>query len=468
MQFQRSTAWIASLMGGLIVFFCALSVTGDVAWIFSLCVIFCILLAYGWILQRASRIQVLTELKSWKNQSKLILRAMGEGMFCVNLEGKVTLINAAALRMLGWKSEELLGQHIEDLIRPSAKPLTEKSKEETRKPRVNENFGVEVVDEQFMRRDGSCFPVAYTCSPIVDRDNTITGAVYIFHDDTERQRYESELHQSLNKIESINRELAEARERADKANQAKSLFLANMGHEIRTPLNGVIGITSLLERTELDEKQKKYIQRIRLSGHLLMGLINDILDYSRIEAKELTLERIPTDLHELLYDIDDMLRMAANEKKLELTISFDPKLPRMFLTDPLRLRQILVNLIGNAIKFTERGYVHITITSVAKKNNQDTVRFEIKDTGIGISKDSQSHLFQKFYQADDSITRRFGGTGLGLAICKRLVVLMGGIIGVDSTEGVGSTFWVEIPLESTTTEIALPVAHVVTITAQLP
>lgn len=371
----------------------------------------------------------------WREQAKLVLRYMGEGMFGVDLEDKVTFINAAAVRMLGWRFEDLVGKRIHDLIQPDREPTPQKSGQ---KARVNEHFGVEVIDEQFTRRDGSCFPVAYTCSPIVDKNENITGAIYIFRDDTERKRYESEL--------------ASARERADAANEAKTLFLAAMSHELRTPLNGVVGGIALLEHTQLDAKQAKHIHQIRLSSQLLIGLINDILDYIKIESHQLTLETTPTNLRLLVDEVRDALSMVALQKGLDFRVLVDNDVPKELLVDAMRLRQILTNLIANALKFTEQGYVHVTISVLLQNNQQMTIRFEIKDSGIGIPEDKQSRLFQKFTKADNSMTRRYGGTGLGLAICKQLVELMEGRISFNSIEGVGSTFWVELPLMTTQKE----------------
>lgn len=444
-------------MAALATVLLALGFTKHLAWTLVLAGVGCLFLTYRWISQRTEN-QKLTEevghLQRWKDQSNLILHSMGEGMFGVDLEGKVTFVNAAALRMLGWDADDFIGQLIENVLLKQDNSSADGQQPTSGRARVNEHFGVEVMDEQFRRRNGSSFPVAYTCSPIVDQNNNIAGALYIFRDDTARKRYESELQQYSEEMQSINRELEAARAHADKANNAKSSFLANMSHEIRTPLNGVIGVTSLLERTELNDKQRKHVDRIKQSGQILMGIINDILDYSRIEARELTLEAIPTDLYQLVHDIADMLNVVADEKHLPLRIVIKAGTPQQVLTDPLRLRQVLSNLINNAIKFTSQGQVTVTLSPVntdATDGSPPRVRFEIQDTGIGIPQEKHAQLFQKFYQADASTTRKFGGTGLGLAICKQLVELMEGSIGLESQEDVGSTFWFELPLHQEAT-----------------
>ena len=281
-----------------------------------------------------------------------------------------------------------------------------------------------VVEQRYLGPSGERFH-EISFNPI-QADGRITGVAAFSRNITERHR--------------ANQELKLARNAAETANRLKSEFLANMSHEIRTPMNGVIGMVDLLLKMDLTPEQRQVVDTVRASGESLLVVINDILDFSKVEAGKIELEMVDFNLRELIGGVLDLFRAQAGSKGLKLGAAIDPEIPERLMGDPERLRQVINNLVGNAIKFTAAGEVAVTISRVEEKAGQVVLRFEVRDTGIGIDPAVQPRLFDPFRQADGSTTRKYGGTGLGLAISQRLVTLMKGEISINSTLGHGSTF----------------------------
>ncbi len=268
--------------------------------------------------------------------------------------------------------------------------------------------------------------------------------------------FESEKNHALDALRAANQQLALARDAAHAASETKSRFLANMSHEIRTPMNGVLGMSELLLQRPLEAEDRHRAGTIHRSARALLNLLNDILDLSKLEAGHVVIEEIPADPRQVVGDVVDLLSQTAQEKGLCLVHDLDPALPPIVRMDPLRVRQLLLNLVGNAIKFTEKGEVRVRVRALGPGRDLLFLHFEIQDTGIGIDAAALDTIFDSFTQADPSTTRRYGGTGLGLAICEQLVTQMGGELGVESERGEGATFWFRVPVQVAGEEPAAP------------
>jgi len=302
------------------------------------------------------------------------------------------------------------------------------------------------VTEMTLLQDGRV--IEYCSRPLVVEEKP-AGRVWSFHDITPQRLAHQALQETNEQLEAASSRANEMALKAEMASIAKSQFLANMSHEIRTPMNGIIGMTSLLMQTDLTSEQKQFTQLLKSSGESLLALINDILDISKIEAQKLTLEKLDFNLRETMEEAAELLAFKAAEKNLELACLIPPEVPLLLRGDALRLRQIFINLAGNAIKFTAEGSVVIAAQVVSGNDNTIELKFTVTDTGIGIPVDRQQFLFNSFTQVDGTTTRKFGGTGLGLAISKQLAEMMGGKIGLESEPGKSTQFWFTATFEKT-------------------
>ncbi|MEO5346043.1 MAG: response regulator [Magnetococcus sp. YQC-9] len=378
-----------------------------------------------------------------------LLQTIPEMIWLKNPTGVYLKCNAAFERLLGQTQEQIIGRTDRELFGAEvAEVLRERD--------------LAAMAAALPQTDEAWVPCAGQEQPILREtiktalrmaDGRVLGVLGIGRDITERRRMEIAMARHQQELESLveerthqvlllNAGLEEQATKAIAASEAKSVFLANMSHEIRTPMNAILGLSHLLTTTQLSGEQSAFVAKIQGSGQTLLGIINDVLDFSRIEAGRMELHQEDFHLGQLLDDMATLMTGGVGGKNLELIIGRDADLPEVLRGDGLRLTQVLTNLVGNAIKFTERGYVALQVSRMEQRARQVRLHFSVKDTGIGIEPEVAARLFMPFTQADGSITRRFGGTGLGLAISKRLVELMGGEMGVESTPGVGSDFWV--------------------------
>jgi len=357
-----------------------------------------------------------------------ILRSMSECLIVLLPDRTIEMVNKATLELMGYQEEELIGQPVKMIFDQYDGFLDNKGTGflDHKSPLIN-------MEKSFITKQGQIIPVLFSASSMQARAGQNPGIVCVALDITERKKTEEMLEKS--------------RFEAVAASRAKSEFLANMSHEIRTPMNGVLGMIDLLIHTNLNSEQKGFANTAYSSAKALLNLLNDILDFSKIEAGKLEIEHVAFDLRETLKEVIDLFSVRASSKNIYLSYITDRSIPSIVLSDPIRIRQILINLVGNAIKFTESGEVTVSVRPLTEHDEGMTCRFEITDTGIGISPEARKRIFDSFTQADASTTRKHGGTGLGLSISQQLLKLMGGAIGVESEPGKGSTFWFTLFLE---------------------
>ncbi|MFN2506603.1 MAG: response regulator [Acidimicrobiales bacterium] len=395
-----------------------------------------ILLARSLRLRRAAQ-RSLTEREA---HMRSILDAGTDAYVAMDDTGRITGWSGQAEEVFGWTAAETLGRSLSETIIPPAY----RAQHEEGLARFLASGEGPVLNQRIeiraLHRDGHEFPVELAIWPAKLQGAWSFNA--FVHDITDRRAAQAEL--------------SSARDRALEASQLKSEFLATMSHEIRTPMNGVIGLTGLLLDSELTETQRHHAEGVRASGEALLGIINDILDFSKIEAGKVELETVDFDVNDALEDVAALVTQSARAKNLELVAYCRPEVPTALRGDVGRLRQILLNFATNAIKFTETGEVVVRASLVEEPAaGQVVLRFEVADTGVGLDSTAAERLFEPFSQADSSTTRRYGGTGLGLAICRRLAEAMGGAVGVDSQPGVGSTFWLQLPLARSSEPVAV-------------
>ncbi len=411
------------------------------------------LLLYG--MQRrawARYTQAINERLDALNLLETVTNASEDAIFAKDRQGRYLVLNRAASRFIGKPPGEVVGKDDRALFPAKQAEMLLAINERIVAEKITSTHE-ETIDTSFGTRT-----FLATKGPLLNEDGSVLGTFGISRDITESKQVQDELARHRARLESLveqrTAELGAAKEAAEAASIAKSVFLANMSHEIRTPLGAIAGLTHLIRQAGLPPEQLERLNKLEMAGKHLLGVINAILDLSKIEAGKFFIETAPVRPEALLADVASMVHDRAHDKGLGLTTACDP-MPDNLLGDPTRIRQALLNFAVNGIKFTDRGKVHIGARLIEESDRDALLRFEVTDTGIGITSDALARLFSAFEQADNSISRKYGGTGLGLALSRKLAQLMGGDAGADSQPGVGSTFWFSVRL----TKSEQPLGH---------
>ncbi len=427
-----------------------------VLWMASIFTIVAIAIGAALALQtRSVRRKGEQKLSKEKEKAQSYLNLIDVMIVVLDRDGRVELLNRKGYKVLGYEETEILGKNWFDVCGPEYLL-------EMRKRRYQEFMDGDALSDYFesliVDKSGQERLYGWSNNLIRTETGEVGGVIFAGVDITERKQAEETLNQykdhlevlveeRTSELESKNLLLADAKESAESANRAKSEFLANMSHEIRTPMNAIIGLNYLLQQTDLTERQKDYVGKTVLSAKSLLTIISDILDFSKIEAKKIVLERIDFDLYEIMSNISNIIGFSLYEKGLKLHFSIHHEVPQVLNGDPFRLNQVLLNLVNNALKFTDEGEIAIAVSVSSQDDNGVSLRFEVRDTGIGMTPEQQALLFHGFTQADMSTTRKYGGTGLGLVISKSIVELMQGEIHVESELGRGSCFIFTVKFE---------------------